>query len=210
MPRLSTIRERLEAFEPPVIGRPDLAEAAVAVLLRERAERLEMLFIERSKREGDPWSGHMAFPGGRREAEDGSARAAAERETHEEIGIPVEAAEYLGLLAELQGNPRFRQSQLVVSAHVFHVPKPGPFVLEEREVADAMWFPVADLLDAERHVEYSTARTGEMKFPGVVVGDPERHIVWGLTYRFLDIFMGAIEMPLPDRWGGFAGFRVDD
>jgi 8-oxo-dGTP pyrophosphatase MutT (NUDIX family) len=210
MPSLTLIRERLEAFEPPVIGRPDLAQAAVAVLLRERAARAEVLFIERSTREGDPWSGHMAFPGGRQEEVDASARAAAVRETHEEIGIVVDGAEYLGLLGELQGNPRFRQSRLVVSAHVFHVPEPGPFVLEEREVADAMWFPVADLLDAARHVDYSTPKAGEMKFPGIVVGNPERHIVWGLTYRFVDIFMAAIQMPLPDRWGGFEGFRVED
>ncbi len=202
------IRDRLVSFDPPMIRRPDLDEAAVAILLRERNARSEVLFIERSRREGDPWSGHMAFPGGRRDAGDESPRAAAERETLEEVGITVQGAEYLGLLAELQGNPRFRQSRLVVSAHVYHVAEPGPIVLEEREVADAMWFPVAQLLDAERHVDYRTA--GEMKFPGIVVGAPDRHVVWGLTYRFLDIFMQAIEMPLPDRWAGFEGFRGDE
>ena len=48
-----------------------------------------------------------------------------------------------------------------------------------------------------------------MSFPGILVGEPERHVVWGLTYRFLDIFMGAIESPLPDRWSSSdkAAFR---
>jgi hypothetical protein len=39
-----------------------------------------------------------------------------------------------------------------------------------------------------------------MTFPGIVVGDPERHVVWGLTYRFLEIFLGIIGYPLPERW----------
>ena len=39
------------------------------MIVRAAAE-LELLFIRRSEREGDPWSGHVAFPGGRRSADD--------------------------------------------------------------------------------------------------------------------------------------------
>jgi hypothetical protein len=34
------------------------------------------------------------------------------------------------------------------------------------------------------------------------VGGPERHVVWGLTYRFLEIFFEIVGEPLPNRWRG--------
>jgi len=197
---LKTIRERLKKFDSVSLEPADHQQAAVAVVLREGASGSELLFIERSTREDDPWSGHMAFPGGRVEAGDADTRAAAERETLEEVGVSLSGADYLGHLADLQGSPRFRQNRLIVSAHVYSVKDPAPFVLDEREVATALWFPVQGLSDPERHVPYRTPAMREVDFPGLLVGEPDRHVVWGLTYRFVDIFMGAIERPLPDRW----------
>ncbi|MCH2184658.1 CoA pyrophosphatase [Myxococcota bacterium] len=197
---LKTIRERLSQFDSVSLEPADHQQAAVALVLREGDSGIEILFIERSTREDDPWSGHMAFPGGRVEAADVDTRSPAERETLEEVGVSLSEAEYLGHLADLQGSPRFRQNRLIVSAHVYSVEDPAPFVLDEREVATALWFPVQGLSDPSRHVPYRTPAMSEVDFPGLLVGEPERHIVWGLTYRFVDIFMGAIERPLPDRW----------
>ena len=200
MPDLETIRRRLDAFDSIELSPSGHQRAAVALVLCERSQGCEVLFIERSRRKGDPWSGHMAFPGGRVEPADPDTRAAAQRETLEEVGVSLEAAEYLGHLADLQGSPRFRQNRLVVSAHVYHVVEPDPFVLDETEVATALWFPVRDMMDPVRHVPYRTSAMKDVDFPGLLVGDPDRHIVWGLTYRFIDIFMDAIGSPLPDRW----------
>ena len=50
---------------------------------------LELLFIKRTAQEGDPWSGQIAFPGGRREAADADDVACAIRETWEEVGIDL-------------------------------------------------------------------------------------------------------------------------
>jgi len=47
----------------------------------------EVLFIKRASRKGDRWTGHVALPGGRRDPEDADDRAAAIRETEEEVGI---------------------------------------------------------------------------------------------------------------------------
>jgi 8-oxo-dGTP pyrophosphatase MutT (NUDIX family) len=198
---IDRIRTAMRDFEPEVVEPESPGRAAVAIVASERDGRAEILFIERATREGDPWSGHMAFPGGRMDEPDPSTRAAAERETFEEVGISLDGAEHLGLLGELQGSNRFRQSQLVVSAHVYHLPEPGPVVLERSEVREAIWFPVEELLCASRHVEYASPRVQEYTFPGILVGEPGRHVVWGLTYRFVDIFMSMIELPLPDRWG---------
>lgn len=200
MTDVDTIRGRLERFESEQIDPAGHSRAAVAVVLCERPHGTEMLFIERSTRADDPWSGHMAFPGGRLEPVDAHTRAAAERETLEEVGVPLDGAEYLGHLADLQGSPRFRQNRLVVAAHVYHIEDPAPFVIDDREVASAMWFPVHGILDPDRHVAYRTPHVTEVDFPGILVGQPDRHIVWGLTYRFVDIFMSAIAHPLPNRW----------
>ena len=170
----------------------------MAVVLRERRALTEVLFIERAAREGDPWSGHMAFPGGRVDPIDRGTRQAAERETLEEVGVSLASATHLGRLDDLEGRPQ-REDGMVISAHVYHVEDPEP--LEPNyEVQQAFWFPVAGLLDRQRHVTYPHATYGGRHLPGILVGEPDRHIVWGLTYRFLDVFLSVVGKPLPDKW----------
>lgn len=195
------IRGRLALFEAARLDVSGRNQAAVAMILRDSAAGPEVLFIERARREGDPWSGHMAFPGGRLEAGDPHARAAAERETVEEVGLSLAGARHLGHLGDVIGNPRVRRD-LVISAHAYEVPQgDAPLLLERAEVADAFWFPVADLHDPSRHVHFTMPSARRGPFPGIEVGVPDRHVVWGLTYRFLDIFFHALGRPLPDRWG---------
>jgi 8-oxo-dGTP pyrophosphatase MutT (NUDIX family) len=191
----------MAAYRGKSLPREGMQVASVALLLRNFDSGLEVFFIERSKREGDPWSGHMAFPGGRKDVQDTSERATAERETFEEVGIRLDGASHLGMLDDLSGRAEVSRN-MVVSAHVYHVPEPGEIVIDEREVASAFWFPLAGLLEPEIHVQLSQ-RYGErtVEFPGIAVGEPGRHVVWGLTYRFLEIFLELIGRPLPSgRW----------
>jgi hypothetical protein len=46
-----------------------------------------------------------------------------------------------------------------------------------------------------------------MRFPGVLVGEPGRHVVWGLTYRFLERMLEILEHPLQERWGDLSHFN---
>ena len=193
MPGIDEIREALRRRTPRVLdgGR----RAAVAMVLREPAPGsggAEVLFIERARHPEDPWSGHMAFPGGRVDPEDADPRRAAERETEEEVGLSLAGAEPLGRLHDLREVAR--PGGLVISAFAYHLPEPGP-LRPNHEVASAFWVPVRDLLDPARHVPWR--RTGlPVAFPGIVVGDPERHVVWGLTLRFLEDFFEALGRPL--------------
>jgi 8-oxo-dGTP pyrophosphatase MutT (NUDIX family) len=199
MASLAKIRRALavhEAIKRPVEGR---RRAAVAMVLRQPGDRPELLFIERAQREGDPWSGHMAFPGGRVGSGDPSARRAAERETLEEVGLRLDEAERIGRLDDMEGHRVAGVPALVISAFVYHVPEPRPLA-PNHEVRAAFWFPVADLLDPERHVDYRERRLDGWLLPGILVGEPERHVVWGLTYRFLESFFEILGTPLPDRW----------
>ena len=103
-------------FSPLNIGSKN--QAAVAIILRARNDQIEVLLIERAHHKDDPWSGQMAFPGGRRDPKDLSARAAAERETQEELGVSLVDAEFLGSIDELQGRHSGRSIDLVISSCV--------------------------------------------------------------------------------------------
>jgi 8-oxo-dGTP pyrophosphatase MutT (NUDIX family) len=190
------IRRALTARSAVVIPADGLRQAAVAMVLAEGKSGAEVLFIERARSLGDPWSGHMAFPGGRVDPTDPSGRAAAERETLEEVGLSLVGAELLGRLDDRKGNPR-THPELVISAFVYHAPVPGELAINH-EVQDAFWFPLDGLLDRARHVQYTAH--GEYEFPGILVGEPDRHVVWGLTYSFLESFFSVLGSPLPDRW----------
>jgi len=170
--------------------------AAVALVLTDRAGSLDLLLIERAQRAGDPWSGQMAFPGGRVDPGDATARAAAERETLEEVGLSLAGSELLGRLDDLPGRPR-PASEFAVSAFVFYASAPGPLALND-EVSDAFWFPLEALAERERRIDHPVGGVVKQSFPGILVGEPGRHVVWGLTYRFLDRFMRMLGQPLPE------------
>ncbi len=203
MPGLPQIEDGLTRYVPRIIEAPDLGRAAVAMVLRDAAAGPEVLFIERATKAGDPWSGHMAFPGGRLEEVDADERAAAERETWEEVGLVLDDARLLGRLDDLQGRREGRPAGLVISAWVYHHAQPGPLVPNGDEVASTHWFPVSELHAPDRHVDFEHPAVAGHRFPGVLVGEPERHVVWGLTYRFLEVFFEAVARPLPERsWEG--------
>jgi 8-oxo-dGTP pyrophosphatase MutT (NUDIX family) len=193
--RLDEIRRALERHAPLELADAEARRAAVAMVLAERDAGPSVLFIERASRAGDPWSGHMAFPGGRVDPGDAHPREAAERETLEEVGLSLRGAEWIGRLDDKQGNPRIHPA-LVISAFVYALPEPAVLELNH-EVREAFWFPLRALQDPERHTAY---RAHTVEFPGILIGEPERHVVWGLTYSFLESFFRAVGRPLPNRW----------
>jgi 8-oxo-dGTP pyrophosphatase MutT (NUDIX family) len=190
------IRRALVGREPVLLKSGLRQRAAVAIVLTDDANSLDLLLIERSKRAGDPWSGHMAFPGGRMDDGDATARAAAERETLEEVGLSLAGSELLGRLDDLPGLPV--PSDFAVSAFVFYASAPGPLALNH-EVHDAFWFPLASLSDPERQIDHPADVESDRLFPGILLDEPRRRVVWGLTYRFLDRFLSVLGQPLPER-----------
>ena len=78
--------------------------AAVALVLAPSSTgdaTLSLLLVRRSEREGDPWSGHMALPGGHAHPEDADLLHTARRETLEEVGVDLLGAELLGRLDDV-------------------------------------------------------------------------------------------------------------
>ncbi len=158
------------------------ASAAVAILLRER-ERLEVLVMERAKREGDPWSGQWSFPGGRRNPGEPLVDAVC-RETEEEIGLRATPSELLGCIAAR--SPANRLGVLVLP-FVFRwdrteEPRPGP------EVASVAWVVIEDLV-AARTTARIRLRNRELRTPAFVNGS---RTIWGFTYRLLEDLLAVL------------------
>lgn len=191
------IRNRLASHRPQTAEPGShFRQAAVAIILRER-QRLaewtetEVLFIRRAEKVGDPWSGHMAFPGGHREDTDEDLRAAAIRETLEEIGIDLAPMSYLGQLDHQHAAPRGRKLDMIISPHVFELTEPVQFA-PNHEVAEVVWAPLAPLMKGLLHTaERFPVGGAHTWFNGYRL--TEGHFVWGLTYRMLKSFFSVLD-----------------
>lgn len=188
-PRLDAIRQELERRTAFVDSRdPSVNEAAVLLTLRP-THPMELLLIERAEKEGDPWSGHMALPGGRREPGDHELRTTALRETAEETGIIVPPADVLGRLDELGPSVTRRRFSLVIAPFVAAVPidtEPEP---HPAEVETALWVPLTHLASDEAVDEVLIEleeESGSLAFPALNYDD---YVIWGLTHRILTGFM---------------------
>lgn len=174
-PALELLVERLRAFRSPT-PQGDIALAAVATILRDGEDGPEVLFIERAHREGDPWSGDIAFPGGKREKADDSLLAAAVRETMEEIGLVLPATSFVVRLDDVFG----RTNGYRVAQFVFVVSETAELTANP-EVASFFWTPLSMLIQPERVETISLERMGfKFDVPCIRLG---AHVLWGMTYR---------------------------
>lgn len=181
--RISRLEARLAASSPVEVHDPRARRAAVAVLIRlGTSNEPELFFIQRAEYEGDPWSGHVAFPGGREEPGDESLIETAIRETFEETQIDLRSiAHPLGVLNDL--HPRsIRLPRVVVRPYVFLVSGPVDPVLSE-EVAGAFWVPLSVLLDRSVWRD-TTVRAGDVEISRFAFHH-EGYVVWGMTERIL-------------------------
>jgi len=164
---------------------PGPGRAAVAIILRDVSAGPQVLLIRRAERKSDPWSGHMAFPGGREEPHDESLFATAVRETREEVALDLsETGRLLGELDVLPAIARGMQTGMVIAPFVFELMRDGPLVYNDAEVAEAVWVPLEALLRGALRTTVPYEHAGQrLDLPA---HDFEGRIVWGLTYRMLD------------------------
>jgi 8-oxo-dGTP pyrophosphatase MutT (NUDIX family) len=162
---------------------PEPKRAAVALVLRLGDDGTpELLFAKRAEYPGDPWSGHIAFPGGRREPGDRDAWDTAARETWEETGLDLRVdGVLLGTLDDLYPrNPAL--PNIVVRPHVA-VAAPRAALTLSDELAAAFWVPIT------RFADPTVATTSAVQARGRALVVPsfvhEGHTIWGMTHRIL-------------------------
>ena len=190
---LKSIRNALARHRPQSLAVDGGRAAAVAMVLRESGNDVQALIIERARRDADPWSGQMAFPGGMVEPQDDNARAAAERETAEEVGLDLAAGRFLGRLDDMQGRHAGHPLGMVVSGYVYAV-NGRTEIRPNHEVAEVLWVPLRRFFETERYTTVRHPNAPEQQFPGIRVGPVEHQVVWGLTRRFLVDFFQITEL----------------
>ena len=174
-------RARLRAHIPVPHPEDEARAAAVAVVVRPDGDDAQVLFIKRAEYELDPWSGQIAFPGGRQEPGDGDLLETAVRETFEEIGLDLREAELLGRLDDLHSR-NVKLPNLFVRPFVFAVT--STFTLQlSSEVADAFWVPFS-LLRQDESWQPTTVKARGLSFD-VRACNFEGRVIWGMTERIL-------------------------
>jgi 8-oxo-dGTP pyrophosphatase MutT (NUDIX family) len=191
--RLQDLKRSLSSSLPPGPDPAAARSAAVAALLREGELGVEVLFIRRAEREGDPWSGHMAFPGGRRDPGDADLLATAIRETHEEIGVDLRAAgELTGVLEDQDATGQGTQLALPTRPFVFELGRDVRFTFNH-EVTEAVWTPLAPLYSGAKGTTVNvTYRGQDYALPAWDIGPG---VVWGLTYRMTSTLLRVLGAP---------------
>ena len=166
-----------------------IRQAAVTLLLREEQGAAELLIIKRAERESDPWSGHLALPGGRAEPSDADLMATAARETYEEVGIDLlNEGVFIGQLPLIQPNAP-RLPQIEITPLVALAP-PSLSIRLSEEVDRVFWMPVGQLKRAGLSEVYAM-RFGEVvkKWPAYASEDGP---IWGITERILTSFLSLL------------------
>lgn len=182
---LADVASRISQFKARQIEPESGRRAAVAIVLGDGSEGPQFLVIKRAERIGDPWSGQMALPGGRRQPEDADLIATATRETREEIGLDLRTfGSSVGALDDLQAIDRGRQVDLVITPCVFVLTLPPPvLVVDPREVQEVLWLPLRHLGKPEAKAVFV------YEIGGTASEHPAFHfqerIIWGLTHRII-------------------------
>jgi 8-oxo-dGTP pyrophosphatase MutT (NUDIX family) len=188
--RIRTLHLALAEHPPRLLAADEVvSRASVALLVRPTAADIEILLIRRPLSADDPWSGHMALPGGRRRGDEDPLTTAI-RETREEVGVDLLAEGILiGRLDEVR--PSRGGPQIAVAPFVFAVPTEVALAPDPREVAGTVWIPLFHLTDPTAAAEHlhPLPDGGHVRFPAFAY---HQHVIWGLTYRMLIQFLGIV------------------
>jgi len=183
VPRSPALDATIAQLAPEAAGAPP-KRAAVATVLRDGGRGPEVLLIRRAEHPGDPWSGHMAFPGGREDPSDQDLLQTAVRETREEVSLDLgHAARLVGRLDELPAVARGRRMGLTIAPFVFELTRDATLTPNE-EVAELVWTPLEPMFRGHLQTTYAYELGGQrLELPA---HDVDGRIVWGLTYRMLE------------------------
>lgn len=163
--------------------------AAVAIVLAPDPDAI--LLIRRAERIDDPWSGHIALPGGRRGPGDPDLLATAIRETGEEVGIRLRAEDLIGSLDDVV--PRTPVlPPIAVRPYVF-VLSARPILTPNAEVSSAQWVALDYFLRADTHHPVRLEVGGQSR--QVQAYQLEDGIMWGMTERIVTSLISISESP---------------
>jgi 8-oxo-dGTP pyrophosphatase MutT (NUDIX family) len=175
---LKEMVEAIAAEEPSVWGEP--RHASVGILIAGAKENPSICFIRRAKWAADPWSEHIAFPGGSRSADE-HALQTLRRELKEEIGWLIEEHQEPDQLPQLRIRLAGRERLLLLDAFVYRVEGVPPALRCGPEVASAFWIPIAELWSLKNLDYHNLGDGGEtLVYPAIRTS---HGVIFGITLR---------------------------
>jgi 8-oxo-dGTP pyrophosphatase MutT (NUDIX family) len=188
---LKAALERSALHDGPLSDAP--RHAAVGVLVAEAETAPHLCFIRRAQWDGDPWSEHIAFPGGSRIGNE-TALQTVRREVQEEVGISLGEDAELAQLPQLRIRLAGRERLLLLDAFVYHLTGPPPPLQCGPEVASAFWTPVSELWNAQNLDHLVLGDRGDvLVYPAVRL---PQGVVFGITLRVLTLLSDQLGIPL--------------
>lgn len=170
-----SMEKLLKALKP--VAEEQDADAAVALLLKPKNQTLELFFVKRADNPADPWSGQMAFPGGKRDPKDQNLKQTVVRETLEETSINLlDRSRFLGAMEPLRST---RRPEMRILPFIILLEHDLTIKLNE-ELEWFVWVSPEELLQHR-----GTARLSFGEVSAYVFGEM---VIWGLTYRILRKF----------------------
>lgn len=189
---LDQLIDRLRHHQPEM---PDQASAEASVLVPVTNDPEPRIILTRRALTMNSHAGEVAFPGGKKDAQDADLLVTALRESEEEIGLPRDAVRLLGRLGTLQSRAGIR-----VTPWVGLVPPDVPLIANPQELDAIFQVPIAFFRDNPMQADHVIRwQGGEYVMP---TWRYDGHMIWGLTaYIIVDLLNTAYDaglvVPLP-------------
>jgi len=189
---------------------PDLSKdnqhilnAAVSLVFSTSNNSIQLLFIKRAKHPKDPWSGHIAFPGGGYESEDkNSLRNTAIRETKEELGVELNKASYVGCINPVSGPVISNNKTVRIAPHIFIVDE-QPELMPNYEVDHGFWIPLEMLVREDNIQTFRHPTVKGYQMNGIDLGLQSGTLLWGLSLDILYRLFHAVELTVEQKLTSF-------
>lgn len=188
---LKAALERYALHDGPFAGAP--RHASVCVLVAETMPTPHICFIRRAQWDGDPWSEHIAFPGGSRFGDETPLQTV-RREVQEEVGVAIAEDAELVQLPQLRIRLAGRERLLLLDPFICHLTGPLPQLQCGPEVGAAFWTPVTELWSAQNLDHLVLGDQGDvLVYPAIRL---PQGTVFGITLRVLTLLSDRLGIPL--------------
>ena len=195
MTEVITMSHLTSSFNPREANRALAIEerlAVIALVFWHNGHELCLCIGRRAINPQDPWSGDLAFPGGKVEAQDQSLHHIAARETQEEIGLHLPETALIGSLGKTAATGSGQRMPMPVYPLIYHLQStPDNFRVSD-EITEAYWVPVTQLWQPYHWMQFCFPPTRQQRV-GIRIGN---HFLWGFSLKILVQLAERVGYPL--------------
>jgi len=150
------------------------AQAAVAIIVKPKHNDLEFFLVKRAEVDDDPWSGDMAFPGGKKNPQDHNLLDTVMREVLEETSIDLNKEIIIGYMEPIYSSVK---TDLAVQP-IIYLFEDYPEVKLNYELTKFIWVALSEIKEGKTQSKIKGWKGPVYKIQG--------ETVWGLTFRMLE------------------------